>query len=166
MAPTSVDQLGLVAENLLAAAETILGTTSAGVPAHTFIAAARPTWDCEFLSIQVALLGDDFTSPLEPLQTKLRNHYGELIIATFVTWVVRCGPEIRKLPPTDEAKTVNSLGVIQDGWALWNGYRSVQDEVFDGCLGVYFDNWVPEPEQGGYVGGTLTIRASVEGYTP
>lgn len=167
MAATSVDQLGLVAQNLQDAAEAIIGTTTAGVPASTFISAARPAWDCEFLSVQVSLLGDDFTSPLEVLETKLRNHYGELIVSTFDVWIVRCGPNLaKKLPPSDETKTTNSLQVIQDGWALWNGLRAVQDEIFDGCLGVYFDNWAPQPEQGGYVGGVLTIRASVEGYVP
>jgi len=165
MAPTSIDQLGDVAQSLLDEAVTILGTTDAGVPASQFLSPARPAFDCEFVAVQTSFLQEDFTSPLATLETKKRNKFGNIILATFQIYVVRCAPEIQGgNPPSDLAKTNSALMVMQDGWALWNGLRAAQDDLFDPCLGVYFDNGIPIPESGGFLGWIFSIRATIEGY--
>lgn len=165
MAPTSIDQLGIVAQVVLDEAVLILDTTTAMAPASQFLTAARPAFDCEFVAVQTAFLQDDATSPLAILDTKKRNKFGEIILATFTIYVVRCAPmPLSGNPPTDAAKTANTLGILQDGWALWNGFRAAQDDIFDGCLGVYFDSGIPIAESGGFVGWMFTIRVSIEGY--
>ena len=156
-----------MAQALLDASVTILETTPSGAPHSQFLTSGRPAIDCEFVGVQVARLAEDATSPLSVLDTKRRNHFGNIIMATYIIYVVRCGPSIKSgLPPTDNSKTENASMVFKDGWVLWNGIRDMQDDLFDGCLGVYFDGGVPIEEQGGYVGWVFQIRASIEGYSP
>jgi hypothetical protein len=166
MAPTSINQLGVVAQVVLDTAVTILNTTDLGAPESQFLTPSRPSFDCEFVAVQTTYLTDDTTSPMG-LDSKKRNKFGNLPMLTFLVYVVRCAPEIvgAKLP-SDAAKTQSALDVMQDGWALWNGFRAVQDDIFDGCLGIYFDFGLPIQEQGGYVGWQFEIRASIEGYEP
>lgn len=167
MAPTTIDQLNLVATDLLNAVVTILNTTDALAPNSQFLTPARPAFDCEFVAVQVSRLAEDTTAPLNVTATKKRNVFGNIIIATFVIYVVRCAPMmVGSSPPTDAAKTASAATVHQDGWSLWNGIRDQQDDLFDACLGVYFDGGVPIPEAGGYVGWQFQIRASIEGYIP
>jgi len=152
---------------LLDASVAILDTTPEGAPHSQFLASGRPAFDCEFVAVQVVRVAEDATSPLSVLETKRRNHFGNIIVVTFVIYVVRCGPSIKQgLPPTDQAKSENAAIVFRDGWVLWNGIRDIQDDLFDGCLGVYFDGGLPIDEQGGYVGWVFQIRASIEGYAP
>lgn len=168
MAPTTIAQLGLVAQTLLDQTVLILETTSGGVPGSQYLAVAQPAFDCEFVAVQTQFLQDDVTSPLAALDTKKRNKFGELITATFTIYVVRCAPQLQRDggPPSDTAKTENSLMILEDGWALWNGFRAIQDDVFDGCLGAYFDSGVPVSESGGFIGWVFTMRANIEGYLP
>lgn len=161
------DRLTVLAQAVLDASVLILETTPAGAPKSQFLTSWRPAFDCEFVGVQIPRLNEDTTSPLSVLETKKRNRFGNIIVATFVIYVVRCGPNIKSgLPPTDEAKTANAALVFTDGWALWNGIRDVQDTLFDDCLGVYFDGGVPLPESGNYVGWQFQIRANIEGYVP
>lgn len=165
MPPTDINQLGDVAQELLDTVVTIIATTDAGVPNSQYLTPSRPAFDCEFIAVQTAYLLEDATSPLAALETKKRNHFGNIIVATFIIYVVRCAPEIvGGNPPSDAAKSASARTVMQDGWALWNGLRSVQDDIFDACLGIYFEAGVPIQEQGGFVGWQFSIRASVEGY--
>lgn len=165
--PLPLERLTIMAQALLDASVTILNTTPSGAPASQFLTSGRPAFDCEFVGVQIARLGEEPTSPLALLETKKRKDFGNIIVATFVIYVVRCGPEIRNgLPPTDAAKTDNADIVFTDGWALWNGIRDVQDVLWDNCLGVYFDGGVPLPESGNYVGWTFQIRADIEGFVP
>lgn len=165
MPQTTIDELGIVAQNLLDAVVTILATTDSGVPPSSFITTTRPAFDCEFTAVQVERLAEDDTSPLLALETKKRDVFGNIIVATYVIYVLRCAPAIvGGNLPSDAAKTDNALLIMQDGWALWNGIRSMQDDLFDNCLGVYFDGGSPINEQGGYLGWEFQIRASIEGY--
>ena len=166
-----IERLTVTAQALLDACVTILGTTKGGIPESQFLTSGRPAFDCEFVAVQVALLREDTTQPLSILETKKRNRFGNIILATFVIYVVRCGPTPkpgqRTSPiPSDEDKTENAALVYEDGWALWNGIRDVQDDLFDACLGVYFDGGTPIAEQGGFVGWQFQIRASIDGYDP
>jgi hypothetical protein len=160
------ERLTLTAQALLDACVLILDTTAARAPVSQFLTSWRPAFDCEFVAVQIPRIGEDNTSPLQVLETKKRNRFGNLIVATFVIYVVRCGPVLNGGIPTDAAKTTNAGIVLQDGWVLWNGMRDQQDEIFDDCLGVYFDGGVPLPESGNYVGWQFQIRANIEGYTP
>ena len=162
------DRLGDTAQALLDASVAILDAqTVDGAPPNQFLTPGRPAFDCEFIAVQIPRLAEDATSPTTILDTKRRNNFGNLIIGTFVIWIVRCGPQIKNgLPPTNEAKTENSMTVFRDAWVLWNGIRDVQDDLFDDCLGVYFDGGLAIQEQGGYVGWQMQIRASIDGYKP
>ena len=167
MPPSPLERLTIYAEALLDASVDILNTTTALAPTSQFLASGRPAFDCEFVAVQVTRLAEDATSPTSVLSTKKRNHFGNIILATFVIYVVRCGPNISSgLPPNDASKTSNASLVFEDGWAIWNGIRDVQDELFDDCLGIYFDGGLPLPDSGGYVGWQFTIRASIPGYVP
>jgi hypothetical protein len=167
MPPTTLQQLTTVAQAVLDEAVAILDTTVAEAPESQFLTATRPAIDCEFVAVQVSRITEDTTSPLGITETKKRNAFGNIILATFVIWVVRCGPDISGgLPPSDAGKTANATIVQEDAWALWNGFRDAQDVLFDGCLGVYFDGGTPVQESGGFVGWTFQIRASIEGYLP
>lgn len=164
---TSLLELTITAQALLDTTITILDTTPAGAPESQYLTPAKPAFDCEFVAVQVARLAEDTTAPLNLTQTKRRNVFGNIILATFVIYVVRCAPMmVGSSPPTDAAKTASATTVQEDAWSLWNGIRDQQDELFDNCLGVYFDGGLPIPESGGYVGWTFQIRASIEGYTP
>lgn len=164
---TTVDQLTAVAQSLLDTSAIILDTTVAMAPASQFLSPSRPAIDCEFLAVQITRLAEDTTSPLTLTAVKRRNHFGNIILATFVIYIVRCAPEIKGVnPPSDAAKTASAAMVQEDAWALWNGIREYQASLFDDCLGVYFDGGVPIQESGGFVGWQFQIRASVEGYDP
>jgi hypothetical protein len=164
---TNVGFLSFIAQNLLDTSAIILDTTPALAPTSQFLSPSRPAIDCEFLAVQITRLAEDTTSPLGLTDMKRRNHFGNIILATFVIYVARCAPEmVGANPPTDAAKTASALTVQEDGWALWNGIREYQDSLFDGCLGVYFDGGIPIQEEGGFMGWQFQIRASVEGYDP
>jgi hypothetical protein len=168
MAPTSIDQLTVTAQALLDTVVAILETTPSGAPASQFLTPAEPAFDCEFVAVQAARLGEAPTSPqTPPMAPGNRNRMGNVIYASYIMYVVRCAPQMQgNNAPTDAAKTA-SAGVVQrDGWALWNGIRDAQDMLFDDCLGVLFDGGVPIPEQGGMVGWAFQIRATIEGYIP
>lgn len=162
-----LERLTILAQAVLDATVTILNTTASLAPASQFLTPARPAFDCEFVAVWVSRLSEDSTSPLNITSTKKRNIFGNIILATFVIYVVRCAPPpVGNMPPTDAAKTLSAAIVEQDGWALWNGIRDQQDELFDNCLGVYFDGGIPIEERGGFVGWQFQFRASIEGYVP
>jgi len=168
MAPTSIDQLTVTAQALLDTCVVILNTTPDGAPASQFLTPSTPAIDCEFVAVQVGGLAEANTEPLFPsLGPAGRNRFGNVIFASYLIYVVRCGPEWNGVnPPTDADKTANAAMVQRDGWALWNGIRDTQDLLFDDCIGVLFDGGAPLPEQGNFVGWLFQIRASIEGYSP
>jgi hypothetical protein len=168
MPPTSIHQLTIVAQAILDSTVTILNTTTAMAPNSQFLSPSRPAFDCEFVAVQVSRLAEETTSPLTTaLVLGNRNRLGNVILATYIIYVVRCAPEMQgSNAPTDAAKTASATTVQEDGWALWNGWRAEQDVIFDDCIGVHFDGGVPIQEGGGYVGWSFQIRAMIEGYVP
>lgn len=154
----------MLSQALLDAVVGILETTAAGVPPSQFLTVARPAFDCEFVAVQLSRLTDDSTSP-GGLPSKRRNVFGNVPLPTLDIFVVRCTtPLLNGQLPTDEAKTETALMIQEDAWALWNGLRDMQNELFDGCIGAYFDYGIPIAERGGFVGWQMTIRPAVEGY--
>lgn len=169
MPPDPQDRLTLVAQTLLDTVVTILETTSSGAPESRFLTSSQPAIDCEFVAVQVARLNEEVTSPLTPVMaTGNRNRFGNVILANYIMYVVRCAPEMDNSgnPPSDEDKTNSAYEVQRDGWVIWNGIRYYQDDIFDDCIGVHFDGGLPIPESGGYVGWAFSIRAAIEGYVP
>lgn len=168
MPPTTLSQLTTVAQAILDTAVTILNTTAAMAPDSQFLSPSAPAFDCEFVAVQVTRLSEENTSPLTPsMATGNRNRFGNVILASYVVYVVRCAPEMQGAnPPTDAAKTASATTVQEDGWALWNGFREEQDLLFDDCIGVHFEGGVPIQEQGAYVGWIFAFRAAIEGYLP
>lgn len=166
MPPDPTDRIVEQAQALLDETVAILnGETTVGAPASQFLCTARPPIDCEFVAVQLPRMAEDTTSPLNVTSTKRRNDFGNIILITYVLWVIRCGPKLtNKGVPTDAEKTRVSGITMKDGWVIWNGIRIAQDELFDPCLGIYFDGWNSFPEQGGYQGGTFQIRVDLGGY--
>lgn len=164
MPPGTLISLGLLSQAVLDRAVEIIETTTAGAPASRFVSVAKPAIDCEFVAVQLGRLGDDNTTPTG-LDAKRRHVFGHVPLAMYEIYVVRCTtPLLNGQLPTDEAKTETALMVQEDAWALWNGLRDVQDELFDGCTGVYIDFGLPLAERGGYVGWITSIRVPIEGY--
>jgi hypothetical protein len=168
MPTTSLAELTIVAQAVLDTTVTILNTTPALAPDSQFLTPSRPAFDCEFVAVQVARLGEETTSPLTTaMVVGNRDRFGNVILATYVIYVVRCAPEMQgSNPPTDAAKTASATTIQEDGWAIWNGWRDQQDFVFDDCIGVHFDGGVPIQEEGGFIGWQFQLRAMIEGYNP
>lgn len=168
MAPTSLQQLTIVAQAVLDSTVAILNTTTAMAPTSQFLTPSTPAFDCEFVAVQVARLGEETTSPLTTAMIPgNRDRFGNVILATYILYVVRCAPEMMGAnPPTDAAKTASAVTVQEDGWAIWNGWREEQSFIFDDCTGVHFDGGVPIQEEGGFVGWTFQLRSMIEGYAP
>jgi len=168
MAPTSLAQLTIVAQAVLDSSVAILNTTTAGAPTSQFLTPSKPAFDCEFVAVQVARLGEEQTSPLTTsMILGNRDRFGNVILATYILYVVRCAVEWDGAnPPTDAAKTAGAAQVQEDGWALWNGWRDEQPFIFDDCTGVHFDGGVPIQEEGAFVGWQFILRGMIEGYIP
>ena len=168
MAPTTLAQLTIVAQAVLDTTVTLLNTTPALAPTSQFLTPSRPAFDCEFVAVQVGRLGEETTLPLSSVMvTGNRNRFGNVILATYVIYVIRCAPEMQGAnPPTDAAKTASAMTVQEDGWVIWNGWREEQEFVFDNCIGVHFDGGTPIQEEGGFVGWQFQMRAMIEGYEP
>lgn len=163
--PDPYDRLTILAQDLLDETVAILETTPSGAPASRFLTPARPAFDCEFVAVQVSRLTEDTTRPLEVTSRKKRKHFGNIILATMLIYVVRCAPMMKGLSaPSDQEKTLSAQQIQEDAWSIWNGVRTAQDDLFDACLGVYFDGGLPIPESGGYVGWQFQIRVSIDGY--
>lgn len=164
--PDPTDRIVEQATALLDEVVAILNAeTAEGAPKSQFLCTARPPIDCEFVAVQLPRISEDTTSPLGVTGTKRRDDFGNIILITYVVWVIRCAPmPTRTGAPTDAEKSRISGNTMKDGWVIWNGIRVAQDELFDACLGVYFDGWNSFPEQGGFQGGTFQIRVSLAGY--
>lgn len=168
MPPDPQDALTIKAQALLDTVVTILNTTPSLAPESQYLTPSQPAFDCEFVAVQVSRLAEEFTSPLTPVMaTGNRNRLGNVILASYIVYVVRCAPVMQGMnAPTDAAKTASAHEVQRDGWVIWNGIREAQDELFDDCIGVHFDGGMPIQEMGAFVGWAFQIRAMIEGYVP
>lgn len=168
MPPDPQDALTTTAQALLDTTVAILNTTPSLAPESQYLTPSQPAFDCEFVAVQVSRLAEEATSPLTPVMaTGNRNRLGNVILATYIIYVVRCAPVMDGFnPPTDAAKTASAAQTQRDGWVIWNAIRDQQDTLFDDCIGVHFDGGLPIQEQGAFVGWAFQIRAMIEGYVP
>lgn len=166
--PTTVDGLYQLATDFLTVCEDSLTMTAAGVPDRSYVSPSAPAFDCcPFLSVHVAGLTEEATSPLAPPPVLgRRTEFGRLNLATLVATIVRCSPQLDEsgLAIISSAEAVAQT-VLQDGWALWCGLsHAITCEAFkDLCSFVHVDRGTSIPEQGGCVGWQFTIRAELEG---
>ena len=168
MPPTTVTGLYEIAQDVLEVAEEALGTTTAGVPARSYVSPAEPAYDCEQLTVHVAGLFEAGTSPQAPsLAPGKRRKLGNVILVTYNVLVLRCGPypESDGSPPPAAEYELASAKVLEDGWALWNYFHQEIncERLFETCLGAIFDGGLPIREQGGIVGWRFVLRAMLEG---
>jgi hypothetical protein len=166
--PSTVETLSDYADQVLTVAFNSLNTTTAGAPDRVYVAPAPPAFDCcPMLSVVVASLQEDNTSPVVPSPVVARRtHFGNIIIVDYQIWAIRCAPVMDgDNLPTPAQIAASALEVQEDGWALWNGFRHaiLNEEIFEHCLGAYFDGGLPIAEQGGCVGWLFSIRASIPG---
>lgn len=165
---SDIDTLGVYADALLAVCETALEATEEGAP-PAYLSAAAPAFDCcPALIVHVSRLAEASTSPVGPGEAPARRvTLGSVILVTYVIDILRCAanPKGTNSLPSPTAMTAVAHVVEQDAFAIWNGIRhAVQDgDLFETCLGVHYDGGVPIREQGGCVGWSFTIRASIPG---
>lgn len=167
--PSDVHTLGDYASDLLTVSIAALATTDSGAPVEAFVSAiAPPTFDCcPMLAVAVTGLAEAPTKPGSPAESVARRTtYGNIILAGYGIWALRCAPTVdgRQLP-TMAQKVASADEVEQDGWALWNGIRHAvaNGELFETCTGVHFDGGQPITEQGGCVGWVFRLRAMIPG---
>jgi len=166
--PSTVSSLFESAGELLLVAEDALAETTGGVPDRSFVAPAEPALDCcPQLTVHVPALSEA-TTGVGPggVADGHRTMRGSIILATYVVLIVRCAPAWNgQEPPTPVLIEEVAQQVQEDGWALWNRLRAAIrcGEIFGECAEVYFDGGSAFPEQGGCVGWTFTIRASLPG---
>jgi hypothetical protein len=165
---STVSSLTDLAQDVLAVAETCLATTTAGVPALTYISPASPAFDCcPALIVSVAALTEESTAPqTTAMDSGRRGSYGRLNLATLVVTALRCAPEMQQdgSVVVAEIETVTSQ-VLEDAWALWCGfYHAILNGDFEGtCNDVHFDRGVAVLEQGGCCGWSFQFRAQLDG---
>jgi hypothetical protein len=166
--PSTVASLYLLAEEVLAVAETCLATTTAGVPDLSYIAPAAPAFDCcPALIVSVAALTEEATSPQSAaMDTGRRASYGRVNLANLVVTALRCAPEMQPGGGVVIAEIEGvTREVLEDGWALWCGfYNAIKNGTFEGtCNDVHFDAGRAILEQGGCVGWSFLFRAQIDG---
>jgi hypothetical protein len=165
---TTVNGLYELAGLFLDVCEDALSTTVGGTPTRSYVAPARPAFDCcPFLSVHVANITEETTSPVAPpAATGRRTEFGRLNLVGLVATIVRCAPEVDEqgLGIVSSIESVAQT-VQQDAWALWCGLaHAIQCEEFsDLCSVVHVDRGVSIPEQGGCVGWEFQIRVQLEG---
>lgn len=165
--PSTVGSVFESAGALLLVCEDALSETVGGLPERSYISPAEPSFDCcPMLSVYVPALTEDSTG-VGPggVAGGHRTMRGSIILVTYLVHAIRCAPASGNgLPVLAEIERV-AEEVQQDGWSLWNRLRSAIKcgEIFDTCAEVYFDGGASIPEQGGCVGWTFQIRASLPG---
>jgi len=161
------------AESLLAAAATAIAAGGNVAPAVQYVSAGPPAIDCcDQLTVHVQL----------HVQVAMREAGSQAIpqsrpavqMATFVVTAMRCYPIVEggvQLRVPDGQKLDAAARVVYlDGWALWNGVRTLirTDRLFPGrwCRSVDTGPMTPMPTQGGCAGWQLPVLAEVDGYSP
>jgi hypothetical protein len=165
---STITSLTDLADLFLTTSEAALATTTAGVPATSYVSPAAPAFDCcPALIIYVAALSEEVTSPSSPSgATGMRDRYGRIILATLVVNALRCSPKVQSdgsvLTTDIEAVAVE---VQEDGWALWNGITcAIKNGTFeDLCSIVHLNSSQVIAEQGGCVGWQMVLRAEIGG---
>ena len=161
------------ATELLNAARSALDTTDAGAPTARYVSSGAPVFDCcDQLTVHVPGIAD-VPMPEAGMQS-LAQMRPAVPIIQFVVTTLRCYPIIEagvviKVPFAAEMDAASRI-VYQDGWALWNGLRTLarSDRLFAGrpCRSVEVSPLTPTPTQGGCAGWTLAVFAELDGYAP
>ena len=158
------------ANELLVACQTVLATTAAGSPDRAYVSPGVPAFECDQLTVHAPLLGEEFTSPLNPAAASgHRDRYQRVNLATLVVTLVRCAPTSQDGGKAAETPDLDALAVtlLTDGWALWNGIMQLIREgvLFSACREKHFDSAAALPLQGNVGGWTLTFRIHIPGFT-
>jgi hypothetical protein len=159
---------------LLDLCDDVLATTSGGQIARKGVVPWQPALDCEMLAVSFTTLGLGATAPGAPLLATARRHvYGALNLIGFVIHIARdCVPVAKGTrggPPDMAENQVAAFEMSEDVWAIWNALPDAmeQGELFGGrCSELFMDNAAAIPASGQIAGYTISIRASIPGYTP
>jgi hypothetical protein len=92
---------------------------------------------------------------------------------SFIATITRCVPTGFEsqtgtfTPPSPVDLTLAARQINADGWALWNHlFNAVQaGRLLTLCDEVFWDAIIPVVPAGGCAGWTVTMRASLPGYT-
>jgi len=164
---STVQSLTTLAEQALEVARACLAQTSAGTPALSYISPSLPAYDCgEALIVAVSALREEVTSPLGAIDTGRRTTYGQVSLVAITITALRCAPEMNPDGSVPVAGIEAAARAVQeDGWALWCGFYNaiIRGEFSDLCEVVHFDGGNAITEQGGVVGWSMTMRASLGG---
>lgn len=166
--PSTVSSVWEMSSELLLIAEDAVATTIGGAIDRSYVAPSEPAFDCcPFLAVTVPTISEGFTaSGPGGLSGGHRGVAGAVNLIGFAILAVRCGPRMdgQNLPTVAEIERA-AREVQEDGWALWNAVReAIRDDRFEGlCREVFFDGGSAITEQGGCVGWTFSLRASLDG---
>lgn len=168
MTVSTITSLTDLADLTLTVSTTALATTTAGAPAIRYVSPAAPAFDCcPALIVNVAALGEEVTSPTNPLPaTGMRDKYGRIILATLVISALRCAPKVQADGSVLTADiSAVAVEVQEDAWALWNGITcAIKNAVFkDLCSVVHLTSSMSIAEQGGCVGWQFVLRTEIGG---
>ena len=165
------DDLYDAATALLSVARNLLADTPSGAPARVYVSPGAPARDCELLTVHVAQIGEEVTSPTSPPpQTGHRAQMGRINLPAFVLTVIRCAPtsKARGAAASADDLDASSQVTLRDAWVLWNGLITAvrEGELFSTCNEVHWDPAIALPLEGGLGGWTQGVRALLPGYVP
>lgn len=145
-----------------------------GAPERRFVSPGLPVWDCcEQLAVHAAPMNEADTTPSGLDAGRRSARFARINHPSFIATITRCVPTAEmsssgsvKLPGTVDL-TMAARQINADGWALWN---RLFNAVYAGrlltlCDEVFWDAIIPVVPAGGCAGWTVTMRASLPGYT-
>lgn len=166
----SLGDLHIAAADLLDVAEGLLAQTPSGAPERVYVSPGTPAREgCEFLTVHVAAIGEEVTSPTSPPPASgHRQIFQRINLPAYVVTIQRCvaTTDQRGNPVAGEILDAVAETTLGDAWILWNGLMTAvrEERLFASCREVHFDAAVALPIQGGYGGWTLGVRALLPGY--
>lgn len=107
------------------ALDTLVTLNLRGCPQRAYVSPGLPAFDCEQLTVHVAAMGEEVTSPLSPNPaTAQRQKFGRVNMVTFTTSIVRCLTAVtdENTPPDAGKEDADALQLNCDGWTIWEAF--------------------------------------------
>jgi hypothetical protein len=155
------------------ALDTLVDLGLRGCPDRAYVSPGLPAFDCEQLTVHVAALAEEVTSPLNPNPaTGQRHKFGRICDVTFTTTIVRdlCALTDQNTPPDPVAEDRDALQLDCDAWVIWETfyYRARAGTLLgaDRCLIRRMQASHPVDPSGGVGGWLIQMQLQIDGYNP
>ncbi len=150
---------------------TVLGLR--GCPDRAYVSPGLPAFDCEQLTVHVAAMSEEVTSPLSPnTATGQRHVFGRINTVTFTTTIVRCLRSVtdQNQPPPAVDEDLDALQLDCDAWSIWERfYWSARNNTLldgDTCKIVRMQASHPVDPSGGVGGWLIQTQLQIDGFNP